>query len=173
MLLMRTFSSADTSAVDCLSETLRSACTTSAVSVVVVSSLRVRASSCHALVTRIRRMRARSGQTAARAGGAPTSPSAAATLAASAAASEGVSWPLLGFHEDEEACCSDIWESKACDGWAVEVTLSTVAGPPNPPKAKAPSCTAVVSLSFSDNSVRSARRTLHGGEVVLRKEARE
>ena len=29
MLLMRTFSSADTSPVDCLSETLRSACTTS------------------------------------------------------------------------------------------------------------------------------------------------
>ena len=111
MLLMRTFSSADTSPVDCLSETLRSACTTSAVSVVVLFSLRI--SSCHALVTWIRRMRARTGESAARAGAAPMAPPAVATVTASAAASEGASWPPLGFHEDEEVCCWDMWEDKA------------------------------------------------------------
>ena len=123
MVLMRAFSNADTSAVDCLSEMLSSACAMSAVSVVLLFSLLV--SSCHALVTWIRRMRARTGESAARAGGTTASPPAAAAEAASAAASEGVSWPPLGFYEDEEACCWDIWEGKASVRLLPAVTLSS------------------------------------------------
>ena len=144
----------------------------SAVSVVVLFSLRV--SSCHALVTWIRRMRARSGESAARADGAPASPSAAAAVAVSAAASEGASMASTWFPRGRGSLLLRHLGGQSFRGGCAVVAggdLEYCSWSTNP-KAKAPSCTAVVSPSFRDNSVRSAR-TLRGGEVVLRKEARE
>ena len=98
---------------------------------------------------RIRRMRARMGESAARAGGAPTSPSAAASVVASAAAAKEPHGLHLVSTRTRSLLLGHLGGQGFRGGCAV------VAGGDleycscsNNPKAKAPSCTAVSSPSF-------------------------
>ena len=174
MLLMRTFSSADTSAVDCLSEMLSSACTTSAVSVVVLFSLRVSmpcvgdmdpADAADASENGRERGTSRwgsnvtfSGSSSSGVGGGKRRSLMASTWFPRRRGSLLLGHLVgQGFRGGCEVVAGG--DLEYCS-WSTN------------PKAKASSSTAVVSLSFPDNSVRSAR-TLRGAEVVLLKEARE
>ena len=172
MLLMRAFSSADTSAVDCLSEMLSSACTTSG-------------RECRSVVLAHSQLMPCVGDAdpadASENGRERGTSRCSSNVTASSSNSNGVGGgkrrSLMASTWFPRGRGSLLLGHVGGQGFpggcaVVEVTLSSCSYSNNP-KAKAPSCTAVVSLSFPDNSVRSARRTLHGGEVVLRKEARE
>ena len=174
MLLMRTFSSADTSADDCLSETLSSAWTTSGRErrSVVLAQSQSQLMPCVGDVDP-----ADASENGRERGTSRCSSNVTASSSNSNGVGGGKRRSLMASTWFPRGRGSLLLGHVGGQGFpggcaVVEVTLSSCSYSNNP-KAKAPSCTAVVSLTFPDNSVRSARRTLRGGEAVLGKKARE